>query len=124
MAKYAPGVCNIGEGEIKRRRNSGIAGLAIAALVYAFLIYVDSSRYARLIILLPAAAGFLGILQARSRFCAYFGLRGVFNVRADVGEVDPVQEKFRAVDRRKSLKLIFYSVLLGLTVAAIGVAFP
>ena len=77
--EYQPGVCNIGPAEIARRRRAGHVGLLAVLVLSAALIAIGAPPLARLLIGLPGAAAASGYLQARLKFCAGFGSRGVFN---------------------------------------------
>src|SRR5512143_1416954 len=76
---YAPGRCNIGAAEIARRRRFGHVGLAITLVLLVVLFVVGAPRELRLLLFFPAAGSAIGYLQAQLRFCAAFGLLGVFN---------------------------------------------
>lgn len=76
---YAAGRCNIGTAEIERRRRIGHVGLALAVGLFLALLVAGAPRESRLLLFFPAAASAAGYLQARLRFCAAFGARGVFN---------------------------------------------
>src|SRR3990170_7790879 len=76
---YAAGRCNIGPAEIARRRRFGHLGLAVSDALLLALLGTDAPREARLLLFFPAAGSAVGYLQARLRFCAAFGLLGIFN---------------------------------------------
>lgn len=58
-------------------------------------------------------------------FCAYFGMRGVFNFSSDADRISTVEEaEFRASDRRKAWQIIIYSVIIGAVVAVIAYYLP
>jgi len=122
MAEYQPGVCNIGRAERAKRRYIGYFGFLTAALV---LLAVPVAQLPAIWLLASAApfyGGFLGYLQARSGFCAGFGLAGVYDVsdaadeRTDVADADA-----RKADRRKALVLQLESA--GLAVIAAGLVY-
>ena len=118
--KYIPGVCNIGDEEIKKRKQAGWTGLIATILLWAAFIWFDAPAVWRLTLFLPAMISATGLLQAYMHFCAYFGLASLFNF-GDVGKTDSVsQAEFRAKDRRKAWQIIIYSFLIGLAVAIIG----
>ncbi len=122
-SKYIPGVCNIGPGQVQVRRVFGMVGALTAIVTWDLLIRVGASPAWYWLLTVPTAAAALGFLQAASRFCADFGLRGVFNMDPAVtGSDSPVQAKYRAQDRRKAIGLLFYSVVIGSLVAAAAFA--
>ncbi len=115
---YTPGVCNIGPPEIRRRRQGGIAGAAAAAALLAALLAAGAPRPWRLVVFLPAFIAAVGFLQAGLRFCAAYGLRGVYNVLKPAGQTETVgQRTFRRLDRRKALQIAALSALIGLAAA-------
>ena len=77
--QYVPGSCNIGPEEIALRRRAGHVGLAVTAALGAALVRSGLSPAWRLALALPAAGAASGYLQARQRFCANYGFRGLYN---------------------------------------------
>jgi hypothetical protein len=111
---YVAGACNIGPAEIALRRRLGHVGLAATAVLAAALIRSDLPRPWRLTLALPATGAAAGYLQARSRFCADFGYRGVYNFDRRGHEDQVLTQQARDLDRRRALQI-------GATSAAIGV---
>lgn len=123
--KYIPGVCNIGRSEIKRRELTGWLGVIITVAFYSLLVYLGAPRLWRLVIFIPATVAAIGFLQARMHFCAYFGMRGVFNLSPYIGEIETIDlEEFRAADRRRAWLIIIYSAVIGVVVAAAAYYLP
>ncbi len=123
--EYIPGACNIGRSETRRRKQTGWIGLVATILLYALLVYTGAPRILRLFIFIPAMMAAIGFLQARMHFCAYFGMRGVFNFSEDIGKTDTVEQaEFRAMDRRRAWQIIIYSLIVGIIVAAAGYYLP
>ncbi|MGB8216218.1 MAG: hypothetical protein WCE94_02860 [Candidatus Methanoperedens sp.] len=123
--QYIPGVCNIGKSEVNRRSQGGWFGLIVTIFLYGFLVYLGAPRPWRLVIFIPVMMAAVGFLQARMHFCAYFGMRGVFNFSPKVGKTEIVgQTEFRAMDRRKALQIITYSVGISALVAAAAYYLP
>ncbi|VVB89708.1 Uncharacterised protein [uncultured archaeon] len=123
--KYIPGVCNIGKSETERRKQAGWIGLVITVLLYILFVYLDVPRLLRLAIFIPAMMAAAGFLQAHMHFCAYFGMSGVFNFSKEIGKTDTVEQaEFRAMDRRKAWRIIIFSVVTGIVVAAIAYYLP
>ncbi len=120
-SEYVPGVCNIGPAEIRMRRLSGWIGLVFTILLWGAFILLRVPAPWRLLLFLPATVSASGFLQAAMHFCANFGMRGVFNFRSEVGKTDTVEQaEFRRKDRAKALRIILYSSLIGIVVAAVG----
>jgi len=121
---YQAGVCNIGPAEIARRQRGGYLGLGAALALGMFLVLIDAPSVARLLVAIPLAAGFSGFIQARLRFCANYGWRGVRNL-GDIGSVQRVAEAAsRTTDRRRSLEILGASALGGLSVAILFALVP
>jgi hypothetical protein len=118
---YIPGVCNIGPAEIKQRKQSGYIGLIVTILLWAVLVALHSSAIIRVVVFFPATMSASGFIQSYKHFCAGFGMKGLFNFGATVGQTDTVaQKEFRAKDRGEALRILGYSALIGLIVALIA----
>lgn len=123
QTKYIPGVCNIGPAEIKRRKQSGWAGLVLTLALGAAFVWIDVASVWWLTLFFPATMAATGFLQAYMHFCAHFGLSSLFNF-GDVGKTDSVQQaEFRAKDKRKAWQIIIYSILIGLAAALVAYGF-
>ena len=121
---YQPGICNIGPAEISARRRSGHVGVIATVVLFAILVAIGAPPIARLLLAIPAAVAASGYLQARARFCAGFGSRGVFNFGA-LGTTERVEDAAaRSLDRRRSLQLGLSAVAIGLGVAVVAVLLP
>jgi hypothetical protein len=122
--EYRPGACNIGPAEIARRRRSGIVGLAASALLAVLLLVLDAPAATRWLVALPLAVGAIGLLQARFRFCAAFGLAGVRNFGRP-GTVERVEEAAaRRADRKKAVAIAAAGCAIGVAGALILVLLP
>jgi len=121
---YRPGTCNIGPAEIARRRRAGHVGLGIAVVVFAGLVAIDASPLSRSLVALPAAAAASGYLQARLRFCAGFGSRGIHNF-GELGRTVQVEDAgARQRDRARSRQIGLASVAIGTAVGLLAVGLP
>lgn len=121
---YRAGACNIGPAEIARRRRSGLASLAIAAIVALALVVVGAPIWMRLIVFLPLAGGIVGLEQARRRFCAGFGMAGIRNF-GPLGNPERVgDDADRARDRRSAIVLFGYSSVIAAVITLGFVALP
>ncbi len=122
--KYVPGVCNIGKSEIARRQAAGWIGLALTLVLFGVLAFIDTPRSWRLLIFIPAMMAAIGFFQARMRFCAYFGIRGVYNFE-DVGKTGSVLElEFREKDRRRAWQIIIYSIIAAVLITTLAYYLP
>ena len=115
--QYVPGSCNIGPHEIALRRRAGHVGLALTAALGAALLRSNLHPAWRLTLALPAAGAASGYLQARQRFCADFGFRGVYNFDTRGHEQQVATAQARAEDRRRALQISAASAGIGLAVA-------
>jgi hypothetical protein len=123
-ADYQAGVCNIGPAEIARRRHAGHIGIVAALALLAVLVAIDAPNWTRLLIAIPAIGAASGYIQARLKFCAAFGSRGIFNF----GEVGPTErvadDADRARDRARARQIAAASIAIGLAAGVIAAALP
>lgn len=121
LDKYVPGACNIGPTEIARRQFFGFVGFLAALFLYGLLAYFSLPRVFRLLVFFPAMMSATGVIQARMRFCIYFGTHGCYNFGPEAGKTENVGEpKYRELDRKKSMELIACSAFIGLLVALLA----
>ena len=121
---YRAGVCNIGPAEIARRRRAGHAGVVATLAVLAILVLLGAPPITRLVLVAPAMIAASGYLQARLRFCANYGWRGIFNVGA-IGDGEAVADpSARAADQRRAVQIGLGSLGIGAVVAAVAVLLP
>jgi hypothetical protein len=76
---YRPGVCNIGDWEIRRRRRFAILAFVISAVLLAVLVATGVPAVLRLLVLFPLWGAVFSWLQARRRFCAGFAVARISN---------------------------------------------
>jgi hypothetical protein len=120
---YLSGTCNIGPAEIARRRRAGHVGLGAAPVLLAGLVAIDAPPLSRLLVVLPAAAA-SGYLQARLRFCAGFGSRGIYNF-GELGQTVQVEDaEARRRDRARATQIGLASVAIGVAVGLVAVGLP
>lgn len=118
---YMPGLCNIGPREIARRQLIGWWGLAATIVLWGSLYVLEIPRVWQLLLFFPASLSAIGFLQASFRFCATFGLKGLFNLGPELGSTESIKEiAYREIDRRRAWKIIFTSTLIGVAVALLG----
>jgi hypothetical protein len=121
---YEAGACNIGPAEIRRRRMVGHVGLVAALGLLTVLVVVAAPAVTRLLVLLPATLSASGYLQARMRFCANYGWRGIFNV-GEIGDDGQVAGRAaRAADRRLALRIGMGSLAIGLAAGVVAAILP
>jgi hypothetical protein len=88
------------------------------------LLVLDVNPSWRLLIAIPATGAAIGYLQAQLRFCVAFGMRGVFNFgreRRDLRTVTDVHARRR--DRARALQILGASIVIGIGVALLALAF-
>lgn len=121
---YQPGVCNIGTEERRRRRRSGHLGMAAALFVVAAIALLSLPWYYALTSIVFFIAGAMGYLQDRFRFCAYYGRDGKYNLGGlDSGPTVVTDQDAREADRRRSHRIMAYSLVAGLALGIIGSLF-
>lgn len=124
QADYIPGTCNIGSGEISRRRLVALIGLIFTLSSLATSIANDASRQARLGIFIPALVMSVGWVQSRKKFCLAYGFAGTFNF-GKLGAISRVSDPAaRAADRMTAIKIFAQSALYAGLVTAAVVALP
>lgn len=116
--EYVAGACNISKAEENRRLASGWLGTGLVLVLEGLFLVFGVPAGWRLTLFVPAALAASGFLQAGMHFCARYGLAGVFNVAAPVGQTEAVAEaEALAKDRAKALQILGLSVLIALAVA-------
>jgi len=117
--------CNIGPEEIGKRKQVGWIGLIITVVLLALFIIFDVAQTWRLLLFVPAVISAMGFLQARNKFCANYGLRGVFNFSHEFMNTSNIKDNIsKEEDKRKAWQIIIHSVLIGLVVAIIAYYLP
>lgn len=118
-AASGAGACNIGAAEIARRRTFGRTCLAISAVLALALLAAGAPPIARLLVALPVAGAAIGLIQARLRFCAAFGIAGLRNLGPLGGQERVEEAAARRAGRAMAVRIIAGGSLVGL---AAGVA--
>ena len=122
--EYIAGSCNIGNGEVRRRKFVALIGAAITLTTATTLFTTDQSRVARLSIFIPAIIFAIGFVQSRKKFCLAYGLAGTFNF-GGLGDVKRVQsEEDRKADRKTALSILAQSAMLAVAITAVVFALP
>jgi hypothetical protein len=122
--EYIAGSCNIGKGEVRRRKFVALIGAAITLTTATTLFITDQSRFARLSIFIPAIIFAIGFVQSRKKFCLAYGLAGTFNF-GGLGDVKRVQsEEDRKADRKTALSILAQSAMLAVAITAVVFALP
>ena len=124
IGAYEPGVCNIGPAEIARRRRAGHVGALLTLGLLALLVAVDAPSLARLLVIIPATVSASGYLQARLKFCAGLGSRGLFNFGPLGSATSVTDPEALERDRRRSREIGIMAFAIGTVVAIVAVLLP
>ena len=121
---YIPGSCNLGEGEISRRRMVAALGLFLSLSALVTFIGTDASREARVAIFIPLLVMSIGWVQSRKKFCLAYGFAGTFNF-GKMGELSRVSDPAdRAADRKTALGILGKSALYSVALTLLVVSLP
>jgi hypothetical protein len=122
--EYIAGSCNIGKGEVRRRKFVALIGAVITLTTATTLFTTDQSRIARLSIFIPAIIFAIGFVQSRKKFCLAYGLAGTFNF-GGLGDVKRVQsEEDRKADRKTALSILAQSALIAIVITTVVFLLP
>ncbi len=110
--EYIPGTCNIGPQEIRRRYAIGYTGIVLVLVIFLLLEWTDAPRQFRLLVFPPLFYTFSGFIQAKRKFCYFYGWRGVFSItgRKQIQSVEGIRN--RRKDRLTALALVSLTTLL------------
>lgn len=111
---YIPGVCNIGKKHRRMRLISGITMLLFSLLYIVLVIVFGIPSIFRIVFIPIFFTGVLGVVQYRERFCAQFGLLGIYNYGDGMEEISRVQKEMRMNDLKKAVKIILISLAITL----------
>ena len=121
---YIPGTCNLGAGEISRRRLVAAIGFVLSLMAFTALVNSDASRQARLAMFIPLLVMSIGWVQSRKKFCLAYGFAGTFNF-GKLGQIsraaDPAD---RAADRRTALIIFAQSTIYAASLTLLVVLLP
>ena len=122
--EYIAGSCNIGKGEVRRRKFVALIGAVITLTTATTLFTTDQSRIARLSIFIPAIIFAIGFVQSRKKFCLAYGLAGTFNF-GGLGDVKRVQsEEDRKADRKTALSILAQSAMIAFAITGVVFVLP
>ena len=120
MDNYIPGQCNIGKYEARKRLNSCIFGIILAAgFSFFFYIFMIDKFIVFIILFGSMFAGVLGFLQYYNKFCVYFGFLQVFNFENITKLTKVLNLSDIEKDKQKALKLILISSIIALVYAVL-----
>ena len=121
---YIPGTCNLGAGEVSRRRMVAAIGFVLSLSAFTALVTTSASRETRFGIFIPLFVMTIGWVQSRKKFCLAYGLTGTFNF-GKMGQISRVANPVdRAADRRTALAIFGKSALYAAALTLRVVALP
>lgn len=121
---YVPGTCNLGTGEINRRRMVAAIGFVLSLSAFTAFVTTGAPREARFAIFIPLLVMTIGWVQSRKKFCLAYGLSGTFNF-GKMGQISRVAAPAdRAADRRTALIIFGQSALYAAALTLLVVALP
>lgn len=107
---YIAGTCNIGEGEIRRRKLVALIGIALSLFSLVGFISAGTEPSLRLGIFIPVSIATIGWVQSRKRFCLAYGFMGTFNFGM-LGQLSRVSDRASlAADRKTALNILGQSL--------------
>ena len=123
-SQYIPGTCNIGSGEIRRRKVVAIIGLMLSISSFVTLLMSGAPRNARYGIFVPLMIASVGWVQSRSKFCLAYGFAGTFNM-GKLGDISRVADKAsKAADRKTAITILLKSTALAAALTLLVVLLP
>jgi len=90
----------------------------------ALLVAIDAPSLARLLVIIPATVSASGYLQARLKFCAGLGSRGLFNFGPLGSATSVTDPEALERDRRRSREIGIMAFAIGTVVAIVAVLLP
>ena len=121
---YIPGTCNLGAGEISRRRMVAAIGFVLSLSAFTAFVTTSASRETRFAIFIPLLVMTIGWVQSRKKFCLAYGLAGTFNF-GKMGQISRVADPAdRAADRKTALVIFGQSTLYAAALTLLVVALP
>ena len=111
---YIPGVCNIGNEQLTKRKRFLVICLSITIICIFLIEAFGGNKTLRLFMFVPFAVCAVATQQVMYKFCYRFGLTGLYGF-GKVGYDKKVPEnQFRELDRKKSMKMLVSSVAIGI----------
>lgn len=121
---YIPGMCNINQAEIMKRRRIGYLGLAASSLLLAVFIAFDAEWWMRLVIFIPAFTSATGFLQARNKFCVGFAGANMQHADDDGEAIEITDKKSLQLDKQKAQKINLQAFGIALIATVVTVILP
>lgn len=118
-ADQLTGACNIGGEQFVRRKRFLAKCLGLTAWAIFLIEIFAENIWWRLAAFPFFALSALAVQQVYLKFCYVFGLKGVYGME-EPGKVQQLEnEELRKAARRRSIKMILTSVLIGMLLTAV-----
>jgi hypothetical protein len=120
MAKYQPGVCNIGKNEIRKRYELAAIVFVMAAIVSYLIFTFNLPKWTLFFSFILLTMGFEGFYQGYFRFCAGFAARGIYDFSGSGGSKSVVtNQESHEKDMGKARQIHLYSIISSIIIVAI-----
>jgi hypothetical protein len=116
---YIPGVCNINQDEIRKRRKIGLIGLAALLVSLAGLMLLKVPALVMLVLFLPAFLMAIGLLQAKNKFCVGYAAAGMRHTALAVEKIDDDEAMHRDKARARSMNLQALGIAIAIALMAV-----
>ena len=95
----------------------------VSIIIYLALVYlIGLDILFGALVFLPAEMSAVGLLQARNKFCAAYGLTKQQNVSSSLGLTLKIEDiSNQKKDRNKALKIVFQSTIISIGIAVLTV---
>jgi len=103
QTRYIPGMCNINQSEIKKRRLVGFVGFGVLVVAMVLFFVFDLPQWSRAILFVPAFVMATGFLQARNKFCVGFAGAGMQHTNESTEKIE--DENAKKADAKKARQI-------------------
>ena len=119
MSEYIAGSCNIGQSEIKRRKQGAILGGILYLVTAISFLVTDAPTSTRLISFIPAMLLSAGFIQSRRKFCVAYGFLGIFNFEKLGNTKQITINQDLKADRRYAVRLLLQSAVAAIVLTGV-----
>jgi len=115
MQEYVSGICNISSLERRKRLKVSLLSFSFFIVIFLLIKIFEISEVFTILSFPFIFSGVLGFIQYKTKFCAYFGLKGLFNT--SINEISETKNlQFLKKDRLKALQIIILSFFISFSV--------
>ena len=115
---YIPGVCNINQDEIRKRRKIGLIGLGALVVSLAGLLLLHVPALVMLLLFLPAFLMAVGLLQAKNKFCVAYAAAGMRHTGQLAEKINDNDAAARDKRRARSINMQSFGIAAAIALAA------